>query len=199
MPPELAAGAGRWAEHPYRLLPRVARRSIEYGVRSGRPLPVDPREFPPELREPRASFVTLHEDGVLRGCIGALEPRLPLVVDVAENAFQAAFEDPRFPPVRAAELPHLEISVSVLSPLEPVPVESEEDLLRVVRPGVDGLLLVAGPARGTFLPDVWESLPDPRNFVRELKRKAGLPPAGWPPGARVYRYTTEVIKEEPPA
>lgn len=199
MPPEAAVGAGRWAEHPFRLLPGVARRSIEYGLRTGRPLPVPLAEVPPELRERRASFVTLHEDGALRGCIGALEPRLPLVADVAENAFKAAFEDPRFPPVRPPELPHLEISVSVLSPLEPLPVESEEELLRVVRPGVDGLLLAAGPYRGTFLPDVWESLPDPRDFVRELKRKAGLPPVGWPPGARVYRYTTVVIKEEPPA
>ncbi len=199
MPPEAAVGAGWRAEPSYRLLPGVARRSIESGIRSGRPLLVDPEAFPPELRARRASFVTLHEDGALRGCIGALEPRLPLVVDVAENAFKAAFEDPRFPPVRAHELPRLEVSVSVLSPLELLPVESEEELLRVVRPGVDGLLLVAGPWRGTFLPDVWESLPDPRDFVRELKRKAGLPPVGWPPGARVYRYTTVVVKEESPA
>ena len=131
MPPEASVGAAPRAEHPYRILPRVARRSIEYGVRTGRPLPVDPSDFPPELREPRASFVTLHEDGALRGCIGALDPRQPLVEDVAENAFKAAFEDPRFPPVRPHELPHLEISVSVLSPLELLPVDSEEELLRI--------------------------------------------------------------------
>ncbi len=174
-----------------RLLKEVARASIEHGLRHGRPLQPDPADYPPPLRERRASFVTLKRGGELRGCIGSLEAGRPLVVDVAHNAYAAAFRDPRFPPLQPEELRDLEISLSVLSPPEPLAFESEGDLLARLRPGVDGLILTDGHHRGTFLPSVWEQLPDPADFLRQLKLKAGLPPDHWSPGLRVERYTTE--------
>ena len=169
----------------------VARRSIEHGLQTGSPLAVDVASYPAALQEPGASFVTLNIDGRLRGCIGSLEAVHPLVEDVARNAFSAAFRDPRFPPVSAAEAPRLNIHISVLNPAEPMQFSSEEDLLAQLRPGVDGLILEDGGRRGTFLPSVWESLPDPRDFLQELKRKAGLAPDHWSDSLRVWRYTTE--------
>lgn len=171
----------------------VARRSIDHGVRVGAPLPVDPSEFAPELRATRATFITLHRNGQLRGCVGGLEPRLPLVADVAQSAFSAAFRDTRFAPVGAAELDDLHIHLSILSPLEPVIVRSEEELLEKLRPGVDGLVLSEGSLRGTFLPAVWERLPEPRQFLFELKRKAGLQGDYWSPRLEFQRYTVESI------
>ena len=178
-----------------RILLRVARESIAHGLRSGRPLPVDPKEYDPELRAMRATFVTLNERGRLRGCIGHLEAIQPLVADVAENAFNAAFRDPRFPPVSAGEFDALEIHISVLSPPEPMQFSSQEDLLQQIRPGIDGLILEEGAYRGTFLPSVWEELPDPRQFLAHLKRKAGLPQDYWSDTLKVYRYTTESFSE----
>ncbi|HHB11895.1 MAG TPA: AmmeMemoRadiSam system protein A [Chromatiales bacterium] len=178
-----------------RLLLQVARDSIAHGLRTGRPLPVDPADFDPELQAQRATFVTLEEGGQLRGCIGHLEAIQPLVADVAENAFNAAFRDPRFPPVRAGEFDALEIHISVLSPPEPMAFDSEGDLLRQIRPGVDGLILEEGVYKGTFLPSVWEQLPDPRQFLAQLKMKAGLPPNYWSDTLKVSRYTTESFAE----
>lgn len=174
-----------------RLLKDVARAAIEHGLRHGRPPNPDPADYPPALREPRASFVTLKRGGRLRGCIGSLEAVRPLVVDVAHNAFAAAFQDPRFPPLEAEELNDLDISISVLSPAQPIHFESEADLLARLRPGVDGLILSDGGHRGTFLPSVWEQLPEPAAFLAQLKLKAGLPPDYWSPTLRVERYTTE--------
>jgi hypothetical protein len=175
----------------------VARASIRSGVERGRPIAPDVLAFPAPLREPRASFVTLERGGALRGCIGGLEPTRPLVADVAEHAFAAAFRDPRFPPVRADELPHLAVHLSVLSALEEVSFASEADLLARLRPGVDGLLLEAGACRGTFLPAVWEQLPEPRAFLRALERKAGLGEGCWSRGVRVHRYTVVSIAGAP--
>lgn len=168
----------------------LARASIGHGLREGRPLPVDPESYAPELRAPAASFVTLRENGELRGCTGSLEPSQPLVVDVAENAFRSAFGDPRFPPLTARELEELSISVSVLSALEPIPAVSREELLARLRPGIDGLVLRDGNHAGTFLPSVWESLPDPEEFLDSLFRKSLLPPGHWSPTLRFERYTT---------
>ncbi len=178
-----------------RTLLEVARDSIAWGFRHGRPLPVDPARFEPALRREGASFVTLKKHGQLRGCIGALAAYQPLVRDVAEHAFAAAFQDPRFPPLTEDELPEVEISVSVLGAPEPMTVRDEEDLLRQLQPGRDGLILEDGPYRATFLPSVWESLPEPREFVRQLKRKAGLPPDYWSDTLRVSRYRTEEFSE----
>ena len=145
------------------------------------------------LRVPRATFVTLHVDAQLHGCIGTLEARRPLVEDVAHNARAAAFEDPRFPALTAPEFERLQIHISVLGVPEPIQFDSEEGLLRQLRPHVDGLILEAGPHRGTFLPAVWDELPAPQDFLRHLKRKAGLPADYWSRDLRVRRYTVESI------
>lgn len=169
----------------------VARTSIQHGLRHGRALAVNPDDYPETLRPLRATFVTLELGGQLRGCIGALVAYQPLVQDVAAHAYAAAFEDPRFPPLRPDEFPNLEIFISVLSPPEPMRFSSEEDLLAQIRPGVDGLILQFRHYRATFLPAVWESLPDPYVFLAQLKHKAGLPLDFWSPELRVERYTTE--------
>ena len=144
-----------------RILLVTARDSIAHGLRTGKPLTVDVAAYDPELQVERATFVTLNKFGELRGCIGHLEAIQPLIADVAENAFNAAFRDPRFQPVSASEFDDLEIHISVLSLPEPMVFTSEADLLRQIRPGIDGLILEEGIYRGTFLPSVWEQLPDP--------------------------------------
>jgi len=169
----------------------VAREAIAYGLREGRPPELDPAGYPAALAEPRASFVTLHRGGELRGCTGSLEPAEPLVVGVARNAYRAAFSDPRFPPLAGWEIDALEISVSLLSALERIHAASERDLLRILRPGVDGLVVREGARSATFLPTVWESLPEPREFLHALERKAGLEAGHWSPTLRFLRYSTE--------
>ncbi len=172
------------------VLTGVAQSSIEGGL-NGEELRVDPSAHPPALREQGASFVTLCKQGELRGCVGALEAERALVEDVARSAHGAAFGDPRFPPLRAEEFQELEIHISVLSPLETVPVRTRDELIASLRPKVDGLLLRQGTLRGTFLPSVWESLPDPNDFLRELERKAGLGPDPWSRPIECLRYTTQ--------
>jgi AmmeMemoRadiSam system protein B/AmmeMemoRadiSam system protein A len=127
------------------------------------------------LRQAGATFVTLMKNGELRGCIGSLQATRPLAVDVAENALGAAFRDPRFPALTAAEWPQCRVEVSLLSRPKPVRFADEADLLEQIRPGDDGLILEADGRRATFLPQVWESVPDKRGFLNELIRKAGLP------------------------
>jgi len=143
------------------------------------------------LAQPAASFVTLRQEGDLRGCIGSIEAFRALADDVHENARAAAFRDPRFPPVAAAEIARLEVEVSVLSAREPMEVASEEQALDALRPGIDGLVLEFEGRRATFLPQVWEGLPEPASFLSELRRKASLPPGFWHPGLRLSRYTVE--------
>jgi AmmeMemoRadiSam system protein A len=191
---ELPARGERWRERFAEILKDVARRSIEQGLRTGKPLAVDPEAFPPELRAKRACFVTLRRSGELRGCIGTLEGDAALVVGVAENAFKAAFRDPRFSPLREADLPGIEIHISILSPLERVEVRSETDLLAKLRPGVDGVVLRQGFQQGTFLPSVWQELPDAAQFLSQLKRKAGLAADFWSDDLEVWRYTAESIE-----
>lgn len=180
------------AEAQHRLV-GLARDSIQHGLQAGRPLPLDITTVPAPLREPRASFVTLEQAGQLRGCIGTLEAYRPLALDVVHNAFSAAFRDPRFPPLDAEEFAAIDVHLSLLTPAEPMPVESEDDLLRRLVPGVDGLILSEGTRRGTFLPSVWASLPEPRDFVRHLKRKAGLAADYWSDTLEVSRYRAESI------
>jgi len=140
------------------------------------------------LTQPAATFVTLKLAGELRGCIGSLKPLRPLGVDVRENAIAAAFRDPRFPPLAVVEFEATSVEVSLLSADERLDVRDEEDLLARMRPGVDGLVLEYGRHRATFLPQVWESLPEPRSFLAALKRKAGLPEDFWSPQVNVSRY-----------
>lgn len=143
---------------------------------------------PPEAHADGASFVTLKRHGTLRGCIGTLEACRPLADDIRHNACAAAFADPRFPPLTAAEWPEVTIDVSVLSPPEALPVADEADARRRLLPYEDGVILTCDGRRATFLPQVWEQLPDPREFLAELKRKAGLPADFWSPQIRLSRY-----------
>jgi len=178
-----------------RALLTLARQSITHGLDLGCPLPVVPSDYPAGLTAQRAVFVTLRIQGALRGCIGHLEATQSLVLDVAENAFAAAFRDPRFGPLTHPELPRLVIEVSVLTPAQALVFTSEEALLGMIEPGLDGLIFEDGAARGTFLPTVWEDLPDPRDFLRRLKQKAGLPPDHWSDRVRIRRYRTESFSE----
>lgn len=177
----------------------VARNSIRHGFGAGQALPIDPSDFPEELRELKATFVSLKRYGSLRGCMGTLEAFRPLVEDVAQNAFVAGFRDPRFRPVRRMDFNHLEVHISVLSKLERVRVGSEQELLEVIQPRNDGLLLRAGQHQGTFLPSVWETLQSPKLFLAELRKKAGLPHDYWSEALEVYRYTAEEIHYAPAA
>ena len=142
-----------------------------------------------------ACFVTLTQRGQLRGCIGSLEARRPLLADVKANAVSAALHDPRFAPLRLAELAQTDIEVSVLSPMQPLTFASEADALAQLRPGIDGIVFEYERYRSTFLPQVWEQLPSVADFIAHLKRKAGLPPGFWAPGVRLHRYTVHKYKE----
>ena len=173
------------------LLVDTAWQSIRHGLAKGRPLQVEPERYQSPLSEPGASFVTLHLGGQLRGCIGSLEAHRPLICDIAANAFSAAFRDPRFPPLKDAELDKISLAISVLSQAERLVFDSQLDLLKQIRPEVDGLILRDGDYRGTFLPSVWKSLPDPEQFLQHLKLKAGLPADHWSDTVEVWRYTTE--------
>lgn len=147
------------------------------------------------LMEPGASFVTLTRRGELRGCIGSLLAERPLRHDIECNARAAAFRDPRFPPVAAREYAGIDVEVSLLSALEPIKAESETELLSALRPGVDGVLLEYRARRGTFLPQVWEQLPEPRAFLQHLKQKAGLHADFWADDMRLSRYTVTKWRE----
>jgi AmmeMemoRadiSam system protein A len=177
-----------------RILLDVAKASIQAGLTRKAPPGIDLNPFPAEFKAPRASFVTLELDSRLRGCIGSLSATRPLAEDVVQNAFAAAFRDPRFPPLTAEEFPRLDIHIALLTPAEPMSFVSEADLLKQVVPGVDGLILEDQGRRGTFLPSVWESLPEPKEFLAHLKRKAGLPEGHWSGTVKVWRYRTEVIR-----
>jgi len=148
------------------------------------------------LAAPRNCFVTLKQNGGLRGCIGSLAPRRALVIDVAENAFNAAFQDPRFRPMSAPELATIDIHIAVLSPQTPIDFTNESGLLNALRPYVDGLTIEDGPNRATFLPKVWEQLPEPGQFLAELKAKAGMPANHWSAGFHAWRYHSEDFSEE---
>lgn len=170
------------------LLATLAARSLENGVLHGRPLPTDPEDYPEALRVTRATFVTLEEDGALRGCIGSVVARRSLVEDVAVNAFGAGFGDPRFPPLRAPELDALAVGISILSPFERVDAASEDELFAQARVGVDGFMLSADERGGLFLPQVWEILPTRERFFDALREKAGLPRDHWPPELKIERF-----------
>jgi hypothetical protein len=190
--PTAPVSASLFRPHTEDLL-QLARDAIEHGLHHRGYLPLDLADFHPDLHQVRSAFVTLRRGGGLRGCIGSVEAHRPLVEEVARNAHGAAFNDPRFPALTREEWPGLDLSIEILSPAESVPFESEEDLLARLEPGSDGLILEAGRLRGTFLPTVWESLPDPRQFWTQLKRKAGLPADYFSPAMVVRRYRTEKL------
>lgn len=179
-----------------KLLLRLARAAMEAGVKS-RPLPpLDLRSLPSVLREQGASFVTLTVNGNLRGCIGALEAYQPLAEDVREHAVAAALNDPRFPPVQEDELGGIRIEVSRLTAPRPLEYTASEDLLKKLRPHVDGVVLKEGHRRATFLPQVWEKIPDPAEFLDNLCYKMGEPANSWRRGTlQVLIYQVEEFHE----
>jgi hypothetical protein len=174
-----------------RLLTSLARAAI--AKRFGQAEPILPH--PEWLEAPGAVFVTLTQNGQLRGCIGSLEAHRPLAEDLDANAQAAAFRDPRFTPLSEAELARTRVEVSVLSHPEPMHFTCEADALAQLRPGVDGVILEYGSHRATFLPQVWAQLPDKRDFMAHLKQKAGLKADFWADGVRLSRYTAEKYKE----
>ena len=188
----LPADAGRW------LLP-LARAAIADAL--GRPSSVTTTAPPPTPADalwqqaPGASFVTLTQEGRLRGCIGSLQAVRSLREDVISNAVAAALRDPRFEPLSAAELERTAVEVSVLTPPEPLQFVSEADALAQLRPGVDGVILSRGRHRSTFLPQVWEQLPDAKLFMEQLKRKAGLAADFWSDEVQLSRYAVSKWKE----
>jgi AmmeMemoRadiSam system protein A len=152
---------------------RLAREALECGVR-GKKLPApDPTQLTPLLRAEGAAFVTLTVHGQLRGCIGALQPYQPLVEDVREHALAAALQDYRFPPVRPDELPRIRVEVSRLTLPQPLTYTDADDLLAKLRPGTDGVILRDGSRRATFLPQVWDQIPDKAEFLNHLCAKMG--------------------------
>lgn len=177
--------------HPGHTLLPIARAAISTAV--GQPHHAD--ETAQWLQEAGACFVTLSQQGELRGCIGSLEARRPLLTDVKANAVAAALQDPRFRPLAAAELIQTEIEVSLLSALQAMVFDSEHHALDQLQPGVHGVVLEFERYRSTFLPQVWEQLPSAVDFMVQLKRKAGLPANFWAPGLRLQRYTVSQWKE----
>ncbi len=151
-----------------------------------------PGEWPSDwLRLRAATFVTLRMQGELRGCIGTIDARRPLGDDVAHNAYAAAYRDPRFPPLERDDRARIAVEVSVLSPRVRLEAESEQDLCARLRPGIDGVVVEYQDLRATFLPQVWENIPDPFEFLRELKRKAGLSERFWHAELKLWRYSVE--------
>lgn len=158
-------------------------------------LPVQAEIDHPALNEPGATFVTLMKHGQLRGCIGSLEAHRSLDRDVRFNAVAAAFDDPRFSSMHAEEWPEVSVEVSLLAAAIPIEFGDEADALRKLRPGIDGVIFQFCERRSTFLPQVWESLPEPQEFLAQLKRKAGLSGDFWAQGVQLYRYEVRKWKE----
>lgn len=178
------------------ILLRLARQSLERGV-NRKPLgDIDFDSLPERLREPGVTFVTLTVGGALRGCVGALEAYQPLAEDVREHAIAAALEDYRFPPVRPEEVEKIEIEISRLTPAIPLEYNKPTDLPKLLRPGVDGVVLRDGVRRATFLPQVWEKLPDPGEFLEHLCLKMGVEANYWRyHKLDVYTYQVEEFHE----
>jgi AmmeMemoRadiSam system protein A len=152
----------------------------------------------PQLSQRGACFVTLTHDGALRGCIGTLAAHRLLDEDVRANAAAAAFHDPRFPPLGAAEFPVVRVEVSLLGTPKALPVRSKAEALARLRPGIDGVILSCGGRRATFLPQVWDDLSEPAVFLHHLQRKAGLSGDDWSPDSQLQTYTVEKWKEAKP-
>jgi AmmeMemoRadiSam system protein A len=180
------------------ILLRLAREALVAGI-CGKPLPpLALDELPERLRQPGSSFVTLTKQGDLRGCIGSLEPSIPLAEDVRVHAIAAALEDYRFPPVTEDELPLIEIEISRLTPMRPLEYTFSEDLLTKLRPGIHGVVIADGARRGTFLPQVWAKVPEPEIFLSMLCNKIGLPGDTWrKKKMSVFVYEVEEFHEEP--
>lgn len=190
------ATEGTLSPEQRQILLGLARQAVERAA-AGQPGPdVDLGALPEGLSAERAAFVTLTLRGDLRGCIGALQATMPLARDVVEHARAAATEDFRFYPVRPDEATTLAIEISVLSESAPLAYKQADDLLTLLRPGVDGVILVSGLHRATFLPQVWEKVPSPAMFLDMLCEKAGLPRRAWRTGQPdILTYQVESFHE----
>ena len=175
----------------------LARKSIKHYLEKGTKLDVKPSDVPTKrLTEDGACFVSLHINEELRGCIGSLEAHRPLVMDIIDNSLACAFGDPRFYPLTKDELSKVKISISVLTKPEPFLVKGPDDLLKKLVPGKHGLILEQGIARATFLPVVWEQLPEKEEFLSHLSMKAGLSPDGWKdPRTKFFVYEADEFSE----
>ncbi len=169
----------------------LALRSIGRGLADGSPLQINADDCEASLWEVGAAFVTLEKNGRLRGCIGSLEATRPLAEDVVEHAFDAAFRDPRFTSLKESELSELELHISVLSASMAIDFSSDAELIGLLRPRTDGLIIANQGLRATFLPSVWSMLPEPEDFLLQLKKKAGIPPDV--PVSKAWRYTTQIF------
>jgi AmmeMemoRadiSam system protein A len=169
----------------------VAEDSLREGLAGRGPLAVDVEAEPEPLRGPAAVFVTVTVGGELNGCTGTLEPVEPVAAAVARQAWQAGFDDPRLPQFAARDWDRHGVKVSILSALEPIAACSYDEFVAALRPGVDGVLLVDGSRRATFLPAVWDTLADADEFVRNLQWKGGITPGRWTATSRAWRYTTD--------
>jgi len=187
---EYAANA-RLGDKVRKTLSDLVRQVIASALKTGSMPKLQPGKLPPELLAHRATFVTLTLDGRLRGCIGSTAPHRPLFEDVAVNGYKAAFGDPRFAKLTAEEATRVHVHVSILSTPRPIRAEDDTDLGRQLDPDRDGLILMDGDARALFLPQVWESLPKPADFIAQLKRKAGLSPDHWSPTLTWRRFGVE--------
>jgi uncharacterized protein len=178
------------------LLLILARQVIE-DVAQNRPLEkLKLKGLPEHLRQDGASFVTLTKHGNLRGCMGSVEPQQPLAEDIRQHALSAAFNDPRFPPVQIDELPEINIEISCLTPIQSLDYSSSEELISALRPGIDGVLIREGNLRATFLPQVWEKIPDAELFLSLLCQKMGVAPDYWRTNKlEVYVYQVEEFQE----
>ncbi len=195
---EYAAGCRLDDVHRHALL-KAARQSVASGLRRGKPPAVQMGSFAPQLETTRACFVSVLKEGHLMGCVGSMMPHRPLVADVVENAFKAAFADRRFDAVTADDMPSLTVEISILSTPRRIPASSEADLLRQLQPDRDGLIVEDGPHRALFLPHVWHGLPQPKAFLDRLRQKAGLAPDHWSDSFRAWRFSAEHFGETPDA
>ena len=174
---------------------QIAGRALTEAAEKGRRYEPSRGDWPDKLFDKGAAFVTLTVNGSLRGCIGTVVPYQAVALDVAANAYEAAMADSRFQPVKPEELPDIDISISLLTGYEEIVFADEEDLLAKIRPGIDGLIIRDGDRQGLFLPSVWKQLPDRREFLNNLKLKAGLSPNYWSENIKVYRFRTLEIKK----
>ncbi len=168
----------------------IAWHSIKNGYQTGHPYCVNLRHYPVELAIPRATFVTLKKNHILRGSYGSLEAIFPLAEDIAENAFAAAYQDPMLPPLRKNELNNIDIYISILSTPQLIVYQTQQELLDQIQPFKDGIILEHKDERATLLPMFWINFPNKHQFIRQLKHKSGLSPDNFSKQLTFYRYTT---------
>jgi AmmeMemoRadiSam system protein A len=180
-----------------RTLLEMARAALDSAANHRKLAPIDLSALPERLRAPGASFVTLTKLGQLRGCIGSLSARSPLAEDVRQHAVDAALYDHRFYPVQPDEIQSISIEVSVLSEPKAIPTSDPAMIPKLLRPGMDGVVILCGDRRATFLPQVWEKIPTPEQFLSMLCEKASIPSDAWKRGeVEILVYQVESFHEE---